>query len=281
MLTAASGQWRKPCGNRGLAVGSRPSRRSRPPALRRHSFQPRLEGLEDRLCLTWAAPVNLGPPINTPDYDGFTVSLTNNGRSLYFTSNRPGSYGNQDIWVAQRASVNDPWGQPQDVGPTINTGFANHSQRITDDGHWMYFTSNRPDGLGGMDIWRSYRADTQDDFAWQEPENLSPNVNSVGAEACPFPFEDPRTGLITLYFASCRDGSQGWDIYASTQEPDGSFDPAVPVPELNSPGDEKHFSVRPDGLMGILTSDRAGTLGNLDLWVTTRASRQAPWSPPV
>jgi Tol biopolymer transport system component len=247
------------------------------------SFRPCLiETLEERLCLSWSAPVNLGPPINTASYyDGYTASLTNNGLSLYFTSNRPGSLGSLDLWVSQRAQINDPWGAPQDLGPTINGNFQTHSANVTADGHWMYFTSTRPGGLGGMDIWRSYRVNTQDDFAWQEPENLGPNVNSNRGEACPFPFEDPQTGLITLYFASNRVDGVTWHIYSSTQEADGSFDPAVPVPELNSASNEKHFSVRPDGLMGILASDRQGTLGDLDLWVTTRASTQDPWSPPV
>jgi hypothetical protein len=243
-----------------------------------------LEPLEGRLCPSWTTPVNLGPPINTTSDEGYPVSLTNNGLSLYFGSNRPGSYGQQDIWVSQRATINDPWGPPQNLGPTINSPapYLQHSAHITEDGHRMFFYSTRPGDYGDGDLWVSYRQDTHDDFAWGEPVNLGPNVNSVGAvSACPSLFEDPRTGLATLYFVSDRLEDHHLHVFTSSQLPDGSFGPAVPVPELNSPRTEEHFAVRPDGLMGIVDSNRLDGFGRFDLWITTRASLNEPWSTPV
>src|SRR6266513_1824629 len=69
----------------------------------------------------WSAPVNLGPPVNTPFIDQAT-SISKDGLSLYFhCGNCPGNIGGADIFVSQRASVGDPWGAPQSLGPTINT----------------------------------------------------------------------------------------------------------------------------------------------------------------
>src|SRR5262245_44006080 len=60
----------------------------------------------------WSEPVNLGPVINT-GFNDQHAALSKNGLSLYFTSNRPGGYGADDLWVSRRASVEDPWGAPQ------------------------------------------------------------------------------------------------------------------------------------------------------------------------
>src|SRR5438132_12554833 len=79
-----------------------------------------LERLEDRLCLSmWSEPVNLGPVVNTSSSDRIPA-LSPDGLSLYLSSNRPGGIGTEDIWVSQRASLNDSWDLPQDLGPSIN-----------------------------------------------------------------------------------------------------------------------------------------------------------------
>ena len=110
--------------------------------------------------------------------------------------------------------------------------------------------------------------------------NLGSDVNSAGGEFGPTLFEDDTTGAITLYFSSDRLGS-GFDTYASTLQPDGTFGPAVLVEELSSPSNDVRPWIRRDGLEVFLDSDRPGTLGGLDLWVSTRASTADAWSVPV
>src|SRR5262245_63933062 len=68
----------------------------------------------------WSQPVNLGPVINTAFNDQHPA-LSKDGLSLYITSNRSGGQGADDLWVSQRASVDDAWGPPQNLGPVINT----------------------------------------------------------------------------------------------------------------------------------------------------------------
>src|SRR5262245_50242149 len=80
----------------------------------------------------WSEPVNLGPLVNSKLND-LHPAISANGLSLYITSTRPGGFGGEDIWVSQRASVNDDWGPPQNLGPVINTAFNDGSPNLTPD----------------------------------------------------------------------------------------------------------------------------------------------------
>src|SRR5438128_8537353 len=186
----------------------------------------------------WSAPVNVGPNINSASTE-MQVSITHQGLSLYFDSDRPGGFGRADIYVSQRTSLNTPWGPAKNLGATINTSNNEFAPGFSPDDHWMYFSSgpSRPGGFGSGDIWVSYRADINDDFGWETAKNLGPSINPSAAEADAFYLVDPATGKATLYFTSLnRPGGLGdWDIYQSTQNEDGSFNPAVLVSELISP----------------------------------------------
>ena len=229
----------------------------------------------------WSAPVNLGPVVNSASTD-IEVSISKDGLSLYLASNRPGGFGGFDIWVSRRAGENDPWGTPQNLGPGINTGFNDQAPALTSDGHSLYFFSNRPGGFGGNDIYVSRRSHKRDDFGWEPPVNLGSGVNSAFNDQLPAYFKDGETETVTLFFNSNRPGGPGGtDIYASTLQSDGTFDPAMLVPELNSPLRDAGMAIRRDGLEIVLGSDRPGTLGLFDLWVATRPSTSDPWSAPV
>ena len=231
----------------------------------------------------WSAPVNLGPVVNSPSTD-IEVSISKDGLSLYLASNRPGGFGGFDIYVSQRASVDDPWGPPQNLGPSINTAANEQAPYLTIDGHRMYFFSNRSGGFGSNDLYVSRRRDERDDFGWRPPENLGSGVNSSFSENLPVHFEDDA-GTTTLYFNSNRPGGMGiTEIYASTLQANEIFGPAVLVAELNSTLRDAPFAIRRDGLELFLASDRPGSIGGagtFDLWVATRASTSDPWSTPV
>src|SRR6266581_5286583 len=68
----------------------------------------------------WSEPVNLGPTLNSTASDS-GAALSKDGLSLYFQSTRPGGFGGADILVSQRESVDDAWGRPVNLGPTINS----------------------------------------------------------------------------------------------------------------------------------------------------------------
>jgi len=230
----------------------------------------------------WSAPVNLGPPANTTSGD-FGSFISKDGLSLYISCDAscPGTTGGFDIRVSQRASVDAPWGPPQKLGPAINTAFDENAPTITNDGHRMLFTSNRP-GFGGNDIWMSRRRDKRDDFGWEPPLNLGSVINTAANDAGGVLFEDDETGTVSLYFTSNRPGTAGaGDIYVSRLMPDGTFSSPVHVAELNSPSSDQQPAIRRDGLEFFLASDRPGTVGVVDLWVATRPRTSDPWGAPV
>ena len=128
----------------------------------------------------WGPPVNLGSTVNS-SYDDFSEDISADGLELYFGSNRPGG-SSYDIWVAKRATTQDDWTTPVNLGPMVNSSSWEGCPAVSDDGLELYFWSNRPGGSGGFDIWVSRRATTQDD--WGMAENLGPMVNSSAWDLC-------------------------------------------------------------------------------------------------
>ena len=229
----------------------------------------------------WVPPVNLGPVVNSA-FNDFGPALSRDRLSLYFGSNRPGGFGGTDIYVSQRASLEDPWGPPTNLGPNVNTPFADNIPAFSRDGHWMFLNSDRPGTLGGMDLWVSWRAHTRDDFGWQPPVNLGPNVNTASLDQGAGFFENDETGIPLLFFTSDRPGGAGaLDLYVSALGADGSFGPATAVPELNTPQGDQRPTIRFDGLEMLLFSNRPGSLGGFDLWTSTRETVFDTWSLPV
>jgi len=242
----------------------------------------------------WGRPVNLGRTINSACTNQTCVSerpaISRDNLSLYFDSNRPGSR-QQDIWVSHRASVNDPWETPKNLGPPVNTAANEFSPNLSPNGHWLFFGSSRPGGCGLLDIWASHRKNRDDDFAWEPPVKLGCTLNTSANDDFPFLFVDNEEDTAILYFASDRDfGTDKYHIYASTMnEEDGTFGPAVLVRELNCfPPDcvvfqrDSRTTIRRDGLEIIFGSfNRPGGFGLQDLWVSTRKDTEDPWSKPV
>ena len=230
----------------------------------------------------WSPPTNLGVVVNSSLSDQ-GPAISKDGLSLYFHSNRAGGLGGFDMYVSQRASVDDPWSSPLNLGPTVNTAFDEGNPAFSRDEHFLFFQSVRPGGLGGVDLWVSERNHKHDDFDWELPVNLGAGINSTADDNAPSFFQNEELNVAQLYFVSTRAGGLGGqDIYLSNQMPDGSFGPAANVPELSSSTTDSRPSIRHDGLEIIFQSNRAGSLGTaLDLWVATRESVLDGWSSPA
>jgi hypothetical protein len=228
----------------------------------------------------FSTPQNLGVPINSDDNDsGAFVAL--NGLSLYFAGNRAGTIGAGDLWVSQRPTLTSAWGTPQNLGAVINTASIENHPSLSTDGKTLFFNSDRTGGAGRQDLYMSTRTNPNDDFSWTAPINISV-INSIEADISAAYFEDPTTGAVSLFFASDRGKPQGLDdIFKSTRNPDGTFNPPTPVTELNGPQQNAFPKIRRDGLEIFFHSTRDGGLGGLDIWTSTRASTNSPWNPPV
>jgi hypothetical protein len=241
----------------------------------------------------WSTPINLGSVVNSGS-DDTHPAISKNGLSLYISSARPGGVndgnGILEIWVSKRASLDAPWETPINLGPVINSkgpsgSVANTaSPNFSPDGHQMFFHSPRPGGCGAADLYVSRRTNKHDDFGWQEPINLGCEINSQYFDNGPTYFEDEETGIISMYFNSTRLPAGDINhahIYVSTLDNDGSFGPAVLVPELSSTSNEGRTAIRRDGLEMFLSSRRPGGVGDNDIWVSTRETTADPWSTPV
>jgi len=228
--------------------------------------------LADDRWSDWSVPMNLGPIVNSPFAENLP-ELSRDRLSLYFTSNRPGGVGFGDIWVSQRASVDDEWGIPVNLGPTVNSSVPDLAPALSPDGHYLFFTSSRPGGFGLNDIWVSWRADVRDDFAWEAPVNAGPPVNGPGFEAGPA-FRRPE-----FYFTSGPAGT-AVDIHVSSVIGNTFEEPRLVV-ELSSTANDLRPTLRFDRREIFLSSNRPGGFGADDIWGSTRQSPADPWGVPV
>jgi Tol biopolymer transport system component len=224
----------------------------------------------------WSAPVNLGPIVNsTANEVGSEISR--DGLSLYFASNRAGGLGFNDIYVAQRTSLDAPWGPPVSLGPTINSAFGDAGPHLSRDGHYLYFTSARLTGQAGNEIYVSYRADVHDDLAWGSPGMLAYPPNSTE-----FSELGPNIWGSELYFWRGPNNAQSLpgDIWVSDIR-GGTFDEPRLVAELSSEYHDEKPAVRFDGREIYISSDRPGGYGLTDVWLSHRAVDGRTWLPPV
>jgi len=221
--------------------------------------------------------VNDGCPIESPD-----------GRSLFIASNRPGTLGGNDIWVATRRYEGAAWSEPVNLGAPVNST-ANDFCPTPLNGGWLLFVSERtgPEtcnagpGLGDIYLVRHNPA-----HGWGTPVHLGCDATGTGPN---FPGGEFGPSLVRtaqgtfLYFSSSGYGTD-MDIYAARMRPDGTFGQAEPVSELNTIGFADFMpNVSRDGLEIVFNSNRpdAAAQGGQDVYTATRASTAEPWSPPV
>lgn len=224
----------------------------------------------------WTTPVIVSE-LSTPGSDS-PNSVSKDGLSLYlnhFEANYPAGTG-EDIYVSHRSDKTSPWETAARLPDTINTRYNERHGFISPDGHWLFFASNRPGGLGSYDIYVSWRQHVNDDGAWETAVNLTA-VNSIGFDVGPKIFVDDW-GITHLYFNSNPvSGTAIADIYHSVLGADG-FGTPVLVPELSSPFHEGAVYPRKDGCEIFFPRTEAGLQ---NIMTSSRASTDALWTTPV
>jgi hypothetical protein len=271
----------------------------------------------------WSPPINLNaitlsdgtscPPVVNSLFNDTHPGISKDGLSLFFASTRPGGFGEYDLWVAQRDSLDDCWQTPVNLGPVVNSAGRDLAPNLSADGHWLFFFSNgtgsnRPGSCGKgvvQELWVSHRDDKRNDLGWETPINLGCAINAVTnptsgllTDSAGPTFFDDGNGTLYLYFTrNTFPGDQaGFHIYVSTCTLDlatcnaqGLWGPGTPVGApgvydlLNSPYRDTRTAIRRrDGLEIILSTARPGSLASENLWVSTRATTQDQnWLPPV
>jgi outer membrane protein OmpA-like peptidoglycan-associated protein/tetratricopeptide (TPR) repeat protein len=144
----------------------------------------------------WSEAMNLGEPLNTEKNEG-AQSLSADGKTMYFSAcNKQGGEGGCDIYYAELEEGG--WSKPINLGSPVNSKSWESQPSISPDGKTLYFSSNRKNGKGKKDIWKSEK---QADGKWSKPVNLGDSINTSENEVAPFIHMDNKT----LYFSS-----DGW-----------------------------------------------------------------------
>jgi len=141
---------------------------------------------------------------NTDDYEEAHPSLSYDGQTLYFASNRPGGYGGMDLYYSELE--NGTWGEPINLGSSVNTAGTDAFPFAAADGS-LYFASDGRGGKGGLDIFSV----TQDGKRFTSPKNIGTPFNS---EKDDFGYIVNASNTLG-YFTSARLGGEGGDdIYS-------------------------------------------------------------------
>ncbi len=147
--------------------------------------------------------------INT-EYHETSASFSFDGKTMYFISDRPDGFGGHDIWQTHWDADKERWGEPKNLGSTINTEYDEEGVFMHPDGRTLYFSSRGHNSMGGFDIFKSTLGD---DGSWSKPENLGYPVNTPDDDLFFILSASGKHG----YYSSVRDDGFGdYDIFMIT-----------------------------------------------------------------
>ncbi|MCB0396058.1 MAG: PD40 domain-containing protein [Flavobacteriales bacterium] len=212
---------------------------------------------------TWSAPIGIGAPINTSGHEA-TLSISADGQRLYIYK---GDYEDGNIYVSQLTGEN--WSAPEKLGPTVSTPYTETHASLSPDGSRLYFTSDRPGGYGGLDI---YMVKKLPNGQWGMAQNLGPLVNSKYDEDGPSIHADGTT----LYFSSNSERSMGgFDVFYTTLNEDETWSEPVNMGyPLNTTNDDLFFVMMPSGKRAYYSSAAEDSYGDRDIYMINFAENE-------
>ncbi|MBN1116505.1 MAG: OmpA family protein [Bacteroidales bacterium] len=161
----------------------------------------------------WTQAKNAGNPLNTYDNEGAQSISADGSFMVYTVCNRRDVIGRCDLFYSNKTG--ERWESPQNIGTPVNSTSKETQPGVSADGRTIYFASDRPGGLGGLDIWVTTK---NPDGTWVKPVNLGDSINSPGDESSPFIHADNKT----LYYSSnYLLGMGGFDIFYSRRNEKG------------------------------------------------------------
>lgn len=208
---------------------------------------------------SWSIAKNMGPSINTNGHDA-SISITPDGQELLIYR-----YEGGDAFLSSKLD-GETWLEAEELIGEVNSKYYEPSACLTKDGTYLIFSSDRPDGYGGLDLYISKKLSNNE---WARPINLGPTINTRYDEDSPFLHPDGKT----LYFSSNGHNSMGgFDMFYSKSLSDSTmlWDKPVNVGyPLNSAHDDIHFSLSADGKRIYFASIRSEGYGDRDIYVAT------------
>ncbi|MDX1446467.1 MAG: hypothetical protein R3333_09790, partial [Lishizhenia sp.] len=187
-----------------------------------------------------------------------TVALSLNKKTIYLYDD---AQGNGDLYLAPIDATN-PFSRIKKLDiPKVNSEYWEPHIAFTGDGNVAYFSSNRPGGYGGRDIYRIVRYGNGE---WSEPINMGPEINTEWDEDSPFISVDGKT----MYFASNGVKSiGGFDIFLTVVNEDNQWSTPINLGSpINSTGDDLYYTTTVDGKVAYITSYRPEGNGEKDIY---------------
>ena len=209
--------------------------------------------------MKWSTPTPLAGPVNTKDNEG-NCAVTKKGDMMFFTrciaESKKVTFN--QLWSSQKKGTS--WGEPEKLSFCLDS-FKYAAPSISADGTTLFFCSNMPGTLGGLDIW--YSKYDKKNKSWGKPVNLGSNINTTGDEVWPFIHDDG-----TLYFSSDGQlGMGGFDIFKAEKKGEDQWANVTNLKyPINSAADDFGIIFEGKKERGYLSSNREGTKGADDIW---------------
>ena len=201
----------------------------------------------------WDVPEEISKNINTINNEG-TCTISADGRTLVFTAcNRPDTYGGCDLFYTKKEGKD--WLAPQNMGDVVNSNHWESQPSLSADGSVLYFTSDRPGGVGKSDIWQSTRDSSG---KWQAPRNLGSAINTPDEENAPFIHANGHT---LFYASNGMPGMGGFDLFISQRTDTLWNQPLNLGYPINTVADQVGMYISSDGKTAYYTDDRAEPKG--------------------
>ncbi|MDQ3193115.1 MAG: hypothetical protein M3Q58_16145 [Bacteroidota bacterium] len=206
----------------------------------------------------WTEPKGISQNINTSGHDA-SVALSADGEKLFIYRTNQSLTGG-DLY--ESTFDGNDWTQPVKLGSDINTEEGwEPSASISADSETLYFSSNRPGGFGGKDIYRVVKLPNGE---WSKAVNLGPTVNSSYDDDAPFIHPDGKT----LYFSSKGHNTMGgYDIFKTVKGEQGDWsNPENLGYPINSIADDIYFVLNVNGNEGFYASKKPSGIGKSDIY---------------
>jgi len=207
----------------------------------------------------WIEAKNIGPPVNTNLHDA-CVALSFDGQRMIIYREAD-DLVTGDLYLCN--AVPGGWSEPHKLGPEINTPFIETSACFSNDTSVLYFSSNKPGGFGGKDL---YRVKKLPNGRWSMPYNLGATINTPYDEDAPYLHPDG----VTLYFSSKGHNSMGeYDVFKTVlnEETNAFSDPENLGSPINTVANDIFFVLNADGTRGYYSSVKDDTYGGSDIYV--------------
>ncbi|WMJ72052.1 OmpA family protein [Cytophagaceae bacterium ABcell3] len=155
----------------------------------------------------WSHPRPLSDLINTQKSIENSVTISQDGKVLFFSSNKSGGVGGFDLYLTKKMR-DGQWGEPENLGHVVNTPFDEESPFLHSDGKTLYFSSKGHEGMGGFDIFKTVYDSTTEQ--WSKPENIGYPINSPDDD---LHFTLSGDGTYGYYSSVKKEGYGDMDIY--------------------------------------------------------------------